>query len=157
MKKLLNVKNVIAILLILVAFSDEIKSVIPSIPKKPEVVTILNIDKPSDRLVELVSPVSNLVTDPTDRAKLAIYSEEFSKRVKNYDTDLQQVNDVLAASASEFFKDSINDKYVGLDIGIIELIKSATDGDQNHKLSDIEKTEISDRFLSLAWSLIQRK
>lgn len=158
MQKFLSIKNAIAIGLILIGLALELgprlQNIIPS--PKPDV-AILNIDKPSDEILSLVQPVSNLVTDPTDRAKMAIYSQEFAKRVKGYDAKLQQINDVLAISAEKFFQGSIKDKYTGLDDAIVSLITVAVGGDENHKLTDPEKSKLSDTFMGLAWALIQRK
>jgi hypothetical protein len=156
MEKLLKFRNLVALVLIGIALSEPLWNLIPVIKPKPDV-AILNIDKPSDRIIELTKPISDLITDPTDRAKMAIYCQEFSNRVKNYEAQLQQVNDVLSLSASEFFQGSIKDKYTGLDESIITLISSATGGDDNRQLTNEEKNEISERFMGLAWSLIQRK
>jgi len=153
MEKFLKVRNLLALVLIGIALYQPILSVIPISPK-PEV-AILNIDKPSDEIVELVKPVSSLITDPTDRAKVAIYSQEFANRIKKYDTDLQQLNDLLVLAATDFFQGSIKDKYESFDDGVLGLITGVT-GDDNHKLSDEEKNKLSDRFMGLAWSLIQK-
>lgn len=154
MEKFLKVRNLIALVLLGLALYKPVLSLIPVFPK-PDV-AILNIDRPSEEIIELVKPISTLITDPTDRAKMAIYSQEFASRVKIYDAQLQQVNDVLALSASGFFEGSMNDKYKDLDVAIIDLITSAAGGDDNHKLTDEEKNKISDRFMGLAWSLIQK-
>lgn len=156
MQKFLNIKNLVALSLIVIGLGMQLGPFIPTITPKPDV-AILNIDKPTERVLALVQPVSNLVTDPTDRAKLAIYSQEFAGRVKKYNTTLQQVNDVLSLSASEFIKDSIKDKYVGFDDGLIQLIKNAAGGEDNHTLTEQEKNELSEVFMGLAWALIQRK
>lgn len=154
MKKLLKIRNLLALILIGIALYEPVINVIPHTPK-PDV-SILNIDKPSDAIIEVVKPVANLITDPTDRAKMAIFSQEFATRVKGYDTDCQQVNDVMALAAKEFFQDSIKDKYQSLDDGIIGLITGVT-GDDNHKLTDIEKLNVSERFMGFAWALIQKR
>jgi hypothetical protein len=154
MEKFLKVRNLIALVLLGFALYKPVLNLIPVFPK-PDV-AILNIDRPSDEIIELVKPLSSLITDPTDRAKMAIYSQEFAGRVKSYDAQLQQVNDVLALSASGFFEGTMNDKYKDLDVAIIDLITSAAGGDDNHKLTDEEKNKISDRFMGLAWSLIQK-
>lgn len=156
MKKLLNIKNLIGLAFILAGLGIELKSYIPNIKPTPDKV-ILNIDKPTEKILELVRPVSSLVTDPTDRAKIAIYSQEFANRVKKYDAQLQQINDVISLSAKEFFQGSIKDKYNGFDDGIINLITSSVGGDENHKLTDAEKLALSEVFMGLAWDLIQRK
>jgi hypothetical protein len=155
MEKFLKVRNLIALILLGIALYQPILSIVPISPK-PDV-AILNIDRPSDEVIELVKPLSALITDPTDRAKMAIYSQEFANRVKTYDAQLQQINDVLALSANGFFEGSMNDKYKDLDVAIIDLITSAAGGDDNHKLTDEEKNKISDRFMGLAWSLIQKQ
>ena len=157
MQKFLNFKNVLAIALICVGLSMELGRFVPNIVVPKPDVAILNIDKPNDKVLALVQPVSDLVTDPTDRAKLAIYSQEFAVRVKKYDAQLQQINDVLSLSAKEFFKDDINDKYSGLDDGIITMITTAVNSDENHKLTEPEKNELSNVFMGFAWALIQKK
>lgn len=154
MEKFLKVKNLIALILLCIALYQPILNIVPISPK-PDV-AILNIDRPSDEIIELVKPVSSLITDPTDRAKVAIYSQEFANRIKTYDVQLQQVNDILALSANGFFEGTMNDKYKDLDVAIVDLITSAVGGDENHKLTDEEKNKISDRFMGFAWSLIQK-
>jgi hypothetical protein len=153
MEKFLKIRNLIALVLIGIALYKPLLSIIPMTPK-PDI-AILNIDKPNEEIIELVKPISSLITDPTDRAKVAIYSQEFANRIKKYDTDLQQLNDVLVLAATDFFQGSIKDKYESFDEGLLSLITGIT-GDDNHKLTDEEKTKLSDRFMGLAWSLIQK-
>lgn len=158
MQKLLNVKNIIALLFIIAGLAIEIGPRLPNITPNPKPdIAILNIDKPTEDILALVQPASNLILDPNDRAKLAIYSQEFAKRVKNYDAKLQQINDVLALSAEKFFQGSIKDKYAGFDDAIISLITVSVGGDENHKLTESEKNKLSETFMGLAWALIQRK
>lgn len=153
MRKLLNLKNLIALILIGVVFVDYLPAI--NLVPKPNV-AILDIDKPTDSIVKAVTPIADLVTDPNDRAKLAIYSQEFANRIKSYDVDSQQVNDILTESAKEFFQGSITDKYPNLDEKIIQLIVSSI-GDENHKLTESEKNDLSNNFMGLAWSLIQKR
>jgi len=146
MTKFLNLNTLVGILLIvggLVLYR-------PAIDKD---LINLNIDKPSASVLETVKPVSQLITDPTDKAKFAIFNQEFAKRVINYKADIQQINDVYVLAASAFFKDSLRDKYEDLDVKLVDLIKSITTED-NHKLSQEELTKISEYFMGLSWSLI---
>lgn len=113
----------------------------------------LNIEQPSASVLEIVKPISQLVTDLEDKAKFAIFNQEFAKRVINYKADTQQINDVYVLAASTFFKDSLRDKYENLDVKLVDLIKSITTED-NHKLSQEELTKISEYFMGLSWSLI---
>jgi len=151
MTKFLNIKTVIGILLIvagLVLYR-------PTVTVDKDLIN-LNIEKPSVQVLELIKPISSLITDPTDRAKLAIFNQEFSKRIINYNADIQQINDVYVLAASEFFKDTLKDKYAELDVRLVSLISSVTSED-NHKLSQEELTKLSDYFNGLSWSLIHNQ
>lgn len=154
MKSMLNLKNSIAIGLILFGVLLAVQT-LPKPVIDEEEIAILDIKQPSAEIIELVKPISNLVTDPTDRAKLAIFNQEFANRIKNYGSDNQQTNDVYVLAASYFFKDSLKDKYDGLDTKIVELLRSSI-GEDNHILTENEKIDISNKFLGLAWSLIQK-
>jgi hypothetical protein len=151
MTKFLNIKTVIGILLIvagLVLYK-------PVLTVDKDLIN-LNIEKPSAQVLELIQPISSLITDPTDRAKLAIFNQEFSKRIINYSADIQQINDVYVLAASEFFKDTLKDKYAELDVKLVSLISGVTSED-NHKLSQEELTKLSDYFNGLSWSLIHNQ
>ena len=64
---------------------------------------------------------SDLITDPSDRAKLAIFNYEFAERVLDYNTTSQQVNDVYTLAGKIFFEDTLVDKYDGLAEEIVKL------------------------------------
>jgi hypothetical protein len=147
MTKLFNLRTLIGIALIAVALW----------PTKAKVeVALLDIEKPTPEIVQLVAPISELITDPTDRAKLAIFNQAFANRVKGYDADTQQVNDVYVLAGQTFFKDSIVDKYRELDTKLVSLMEKAMGGD-NHKLTAEEQNLLSSYFMGLAWSLIQKR
>lgn len=149
------VKKIIAALLIAYGIFglDFIKNV--SIPK-PEPVVILNVDKPSQEIIDKVKGLSSLVTDPTDRAKVAIFNYEFATRVKDYNTDLQKINDVYTLAGKTFFKEELVGKYNGLGDAITKLISDLI-SDDNHDLSQAEKDKVSEHFMGLAWSLLQKE
>ena len=80
-------KNIIAIALILYAIFgsglvDLLKNIKP-IPQ-PQPASILNIDKPSNDVILRVERFSNLITDPTDRAKIAIFNYDFANSSKSF-------------------------------------------------------------------------
>ena len=147
MTKLINFRSLIGIAIIIIALW-------PSFSKVD--VALLDIEKPTPDVIELVSPISNLITDPTDRAKLAIFNQAFANRVKSYDADTQQVNDVYVLAGQTFFKDSLVDKYRELDKMLIELMTKAM-GSDNHALTSEEEQLLSSYFMGLAWSLIQKR
>lgn len=150
-------KKFTAILLLLYAafgggLLDLLDRPMPEPQPKPE--KILNIDTPSDVVKARVKVFSDLVTDPTDKAKLAIFNYEFAKRVEGYETNSQQVNDVYAMAGKLFFKGTLVDKYDGLAEEIIRLINEII-GEENHNLTLKEKQQISEYFLAVSWTLIQ--
>jgi hypothetical protein len=152
MKRLFNLKNSIAICLILFGLILAVEQ-----RNRPSDHKIdLNIDKPTDEVLVLVEPIANLISDPTDRAKLAIFNQEFAQRILSYTASNQQTNDVYVLAASHFFKDSINDKYANLDTELVKLLESSI-GNENHVLSDSEKEDIAKKFTGLSWVLIERK
>jgi hypothetical protein len=125
-------------------------------PPEPPAISILNIDKPSDATLSKVQKFSDLITDPTDRAKLAIFNHQFAKNILGYETNLQQVNDVYVLAGKSFFQESLRGKYKELPSMIIDLIKDTT-SDENHILTQSEKNSISENFMGVAWVLIQKK
>lgn len=152
MNKLLNLRTAIGLICILLALGLMYNQ---GPNKVDNDLSILNIEKPTQDVLERVGPIAKAITDPTDRAKLAIFNQEFAKRVVSYDTDLQQVNDVYVLAASDFFENSLKNKYENLDVDVINLIQQVTT-DENHKLTSEEKNKVSENFLGLSWSLIQK-
>lgn len=155
MKFSLNLKNLIAICLVLFGVVLAVQSPNNNIIDNDDI-AILDIKKPSQEIIDLVQPIAKLITDPTDRAKLAIFNQEFATRITNYTADNQQTNDVYVMAASFFFMDSLKDKYKDLDVEIVKLLKSSI-GEDNHILTESEKADISAKFMGLAWSLIQKQ
>jgi hypothetical protein len=153
-------KNAIAVLLIMYGiFGNSLftpnKPVVPA-PLPQPMVSILNIDKPPDSVLSKVQKFSDLITDPTDRAKIAIFNHQFAKNVLTYEAHLQQVNDVYTLAGKSFFKEAMRGKYPALSNMIITLIQDTTT-DDNHVLTLSEKNQISENFMGVAWVLIQKK
>lgn len=149
MKKLLNLKSVIGLCCILYALVLLYKPT-----DNPINFNVLDLEKPSVEILAVVKPISKMVTNTVDKAKLAVFNQEFGKRILSYNVDAQQINDIYVAAASCFFQDSMNDKYDGLGESIVELMKSVVSED-NARLTEIQKLQMSKNFLGLSWSLTQ--
>jgi hypothetical protein len=134
---------------------DLLDKPMPQPEPAPPPAKILNIDKPSEEIIEKVSPFSDLITDPTDRAKVAIFNYNFANRVLNYEAEAQQVNDVYVLAGKLFFKKTLVDKYKGLAEDIVDLMTDCM-GDENHILTEEEKNLLHQHFLGVAWVLIQK-
>lgn len=149
-------KNIFAIILLIYAIfgSSLLKQIAPN-PQPAPPISILNIDKPSMDIIDKVQHFSKLISDPTDRAKIALFNYEFACRINSWNTTNQQVNDVYVLAGEIFFQDTLVNKYEGLGDSIIQLMTEIMT-DKNHILSNKEKTELHDYFNGIAWVLIQR-
>lgn len=116
----------------------------------------LKIEKPSEKVIVETKPIVDIVTDKNDRIKMAIFNQEFAKRLLKYDTDIQKANDVYVLAGEFYFKNDLKGKYPQLADNIVSMIKGIT-GDDNHILSQEEKQIISDKFMGLAWSLLKKR
>lgn len=152
-------KNILAILLLMYAvFGEGLFDKLDKPEPKPQpspVAKILNIDKPTQDVINEVKSFSALVTDPNDRAKIAIFNHEFASRAAEYNADVQQVNDVYVLAGKIFFKKSLVDKYDGLAEKIESLLKKILT-DENHVVTMEEKAKLNEYFMAVAWVLIQK-
>ena len=150
-------KNILAILLLVYSvFGGGLFDLLDKPTPEPEpVVEILNIDKPANSVIQRVKEFSDLITDPTDRSKIAIFNYEFAQRVIGYETTSQQVNDVYSMAGKMFFKKSLVDKYDGLAEKIIALLEEIITN-ENHVVTSEEKNKLNEYFMGVAWVLIQR-
>lgn len=152
-------KNIIAIVLVIYAvfgggLFDIFDNIKPSPTPEPEpIVEILNIDKPSEEVLSKVQEFSSIITDPSDRAKIAIFNYEFAERVIGYETTSQQVNDVYSIAGKIFFQKSLVDKYDGLAEKIIALLEEIITN-ENHVVTSEEKNKLNEYFMGVAWVLI---
>jgi hypothetical protein len=151
----MNLRSWIGIALILFGVLVAINNVERNKPNNPDIV-VIDIEKPEQAILNLTQPVANLVTDPTDRAKLALFNQEFSNRIKTYTIDNQKTNDLYVLAGEYFFQESIRGKYPTLNKALVSLLESSI-GDENHILTDEEKMDLSKKFIGLAWSLTQKK
>jgi hypothetical protein len=151
----MNLRSWIGIALILFGVLVAINNAERNKPNNPDIV-VIDIEKPEQAILNLTQPVANLVTDPTDRAKLALFNQEFSNRIKTYTIDNQKTNDLYVLAGEYFFQESIRGKYPTLNKALVSLLESSI-GDENHILTDEEKLDLSKKFIGLAWSLTQKK
>lgn len=154
MKRLLNLRTLIGVSLICFAAWNP-KLPIPSPLPDIDISTIV-VEKPNQEVLDLVNPISVTIDNKEDRLKLAVFNYTFASRVSKYDTDTQKLNDIYVTAATEFFGDSLVDKYDDLD-GMIILLFEKTTGSENHTLTQNEKENLASHFNGLTWALIQKR
>lgn len=124
-------------------------------PIEPIQESILNIDVPENDTIERVKVFAELITDPSDKAKIAIFNYEFANRVMNWEISTQQVNDIYTLAGTKFFKNTIVNKYENLAEELVKLLEEII-GTENHTLTEGEKQQLNKYFIGIAWVLIQK-
>lgn len=152
-------RKIIGLLLLIVASIglNNITSMISDlVPVKPEpYVGILNIDTPNIAVQDRVKIFSSIISDPTDRAQIALFNYEFASRIQNWDTNAQKVNDVYSLAGKIFFQNRLVNKYENLSDEIVNLLEEIIT-DDDHVLTESEKIKIHEYFTGLSWALIQK-
>ena len=153
-------KNILAIILLLYAvfgegLFDKLDKPTPS-PTPNPASEILDVEKPSENILKDVQAFSDLITEPSDRAKIAIFNYEFAERILTYNSTVQQTNDVYSLAGKIFFKNSLVNKYDGLAEKIQNILESILT-EENHILTIEEKKQINQYFMGIAWVLIQKR
>jgi hypothetical protein len=141
-------KGIIALLLLIFSVFGsglDLSNILPK-PEPPNA-AILVIETPSKEVLDRVEIFSTIVTNPDDRAKLAIFNYEFAIRINEYSTSSQQVNDVYSLAGKTFFKSDLVD--------IVKLMQEVVQTD-NHILSKEEKEQLNKYFMGVAWVLINK-
>ena len=152
-------KRILALAIMVFAFfgSDiNITNLLSIIKPEPPAAKILNIDTPSEKVINRVQIFSDIITDPDDRAKVAIFNYEFANRILNYNCNIQQTNDVYSFAGKSFFKEEIKGKYENLAPELVKLFKEIV-GEDNYIISDEKKSSLHDYFKGIAWGLIKKR
>lgn len=149
----MQTRTIIGIVVILVGlFWAQIQEGIPDIVPDDVTPVVINIDEPTEEIKNKVSSIADLVTDEKDRFNLCVFNKIFAERVKSYEADAQQINDVYTEAAKLFFGETLKGKYVGYGEGIQKLMSDIV-GNENHVLTQDEKNQLSAVFYGLAWHL----
>jgi len=147
------IKNIAAILLIIGGLWGDRIIDWANTPTKPDN-EVLSVDKPDQITLSEVSEIDKIITETDDRVKMAIFNFQFATNVLDYNSTVQQANDVYALAGKIFFKEQMAGKYKGLGDAIIKLISSVTTND-DHRISEEERKAISKKFMGLTWVLLQ--
>ena len=152
-------KRLLGLAIIVFAFfgsNIDITNLLSVIKPEPPAAKILNIETPSEQVIGRVKIFSDMITDPDDRAKMAIFNYEFANRILNYNCNVQQTNDIYSFAGKNFFDEELKGKYENLAPELIKLFKELV-GEDNYILSDEQKSSLHDYFKGIAWVLIKKR
>lgn len=152
----MNLRFLIGLIVLLVAFIDpmvifeKIKGIVP------EPAPVIEIEKPADIYVESTKNVADLITGDEDKVSMAVYCLEFSKRLtqESYtDIKLQYLPEILTEAGKIYFEGSLKGKYEGLSEGLVGIISDEV-GMDDIFLEKEQLVELSNKFKALSWNLI---
>ena len=123
-----------------------------SINIMPDVKSPIDINKPTESLVNQWLETSDSITDSKDRLRLCVFNKAFAERVVGYDAEAQQVNDVYVLAAKEVFGDTLQGKYDKLAPAIQSAMGDIL-GEENHDIIEPEKGDLNKTFMAFAWCL----
>ena len=120
---------------------------------QPSIRKVMDIERPTDVLIESSMSIDAIITDKKDKESFAIFNKEFSDRVSSYQAKGQSVLQIYSAVSEEVFGLKLKGKYGGeVGVLVVDTMKSVL-GDFNTPLTDQKKAELKDRFNAIAWSL----
>lgn len=117
----------------------------------------LDIEKPSQELLDETKPVADAVTDKEDKVKLALFNVEFSKRLPKYldkSISVQQLLNIYKEAGVKVFADTMKFKYPAYGDGLKNMILKII-GEDEHILSKEEQESLKKKFEALSWNLAQ--
>ena len=113
----------------------------------------LQIEEPAENLLEDSKGILAIVTDPKDRAVLAMFNKEFSERILAYDGTVQNYNDVYVDAISSVFDDRLL-AYNGLS-NFTQASFAKVVGTKNGFVTAPERAALSKVYEAQAWVLGQ--
>lgn len=151
----MNIRLLLGLVLMVVALGlPYIKDAIPAIPLPdgPSITETLNIPMPEIKYLEKSKSLDN-VSNKDDRVSLALFTYEFANRVPRYETDVQTYNDIYAYAAKKIYQDTMVGKYDNIREFVGSKALESVLGDRNGYVTDDQKQELSNQFMSHAWVL----
>jgi len=120
---------------------------------EPSIRQVMEIERPSDEMITLVTPWRETITEKQDQESFAIFNEEFSDRISQYEAKGQSVLQIYSSVSKEVFGKKLKDNYGG-EVGslVVEAMESVL-GEFDTPLTDEKKLALTERFSAIAWSL----
>lgn len=152
----MDYRMIIGLGIIFVVFASDhvssVKNVLSSFTQKS--INLVD-EKPSDDIIQKSTKISELITDKSDRINFAIFNLQFAGRLDGYyqqNISAQQLASLYGTSLKEYFKDSIDGKYAGLETEIKNIFVDSF-GELEHILSEQEISSFREVIIGLAWKL----
>lgn len=152
-----KIRPILIAVLIVMIVKDFVSVPKPDIPVDNPYVKILNLQEPSEKIIELTTPVSVAMgqnAKDEDKELVAIFHNEMAKRLANYKniTTIQFENYYLD-SAKEIYGDKIRGKYKDLGNEVQKLVIN-TLGEDEGVITEQEMNNLATNMKGIAWVLL---
>lgn len=150
-----NFKLLIAGLLLVFAFKDELKEFIPDIIK-PAVPIVVEITKPAQEFIDFSKEFMVDIVDRQDLSELTVLNDEYASRLVQYKApSALQVESVYSKVVNEVFKTKFVGKYPKYKAGLVTITKDVV-GSKDRALSPDDLLRLSNLFRGLSWNLSEK-
>lgn len=147
----------IALALLVLAFLSDVNfnSIIDKVKNLTNKEKVISVEPKPDQVdITDTKPISDLITDKNDKARLAVFNYEFCNRLLTYKVTGQQLIDIYVNAGKMVFKDEFRDKYPTFGASLTKLFFDII-GEEDHMLTRDELYSIQKKFAGLSWNLSQ--
>lgn len=150
-----NFKLLIAGLLLVYAFKDDLKGFIPDVIK-PTAPIVVEITKPAQEFIDFSKDFANDITDRQDLSELTVLNDEYASRLTQYKApSALQVESVYSKVVHEVFQNKFVGKYPKYKAGLVAITKDVV-GSKDRALSPEDLLRLSNLFRGLSWNLSEK-
>lgn len=150
-----NIRPILIIILVGMFIRDMYKPA-PDIPVENPYIKLLDLQRPSEAIIEKALPVSIAMQEGNieDKELVGIFHSEMSKRISNYkNITTIQFENYYMNSAKDVYGDKIKGKYKDLGSAIQKLVIHAL-GEDEGIVTDLEMNNLSSNMKGIAWNLL---
>lgn len=149
-----NLKLLIAGLILVIAFQDDIISLIPDslFPSK----IVVEINKPADEFVEFSKSFIDEITDRNIMSEVAVLNDEYANKLVVYKApSATQILTIYTKVGKEVFADKHINKFPKYGDGIKSMLESVS-GNKERSMSSDDLVRLSNLFRGLSWNLAEK-
>lgn len=149
-----NLKLLIAGLILVIAFQDDIISLIPKsiFPAK----IVVEINKPADEFVEFSKSFTDEITDKNIISEMSVLNDEYANKLVVYKApSVTQIQTIYAKVGKEVFADKHMNKFPKYKAGIISMFEDVA-GTKERSMSSDDLVRLSNLFRGLSWNLAEK-
>ena len=149
-----NLKLVIAGLILVFAFKDDIRQLVPHVI--PVQVVSVEITKPDQEFIDFSKEFVSEIVIKEEAAELAVLNDEYATKLVSYRTpSVTEVETIYSLVGKEVFASKYMGKYPKYKEGVLAIMKDVG-GTKDRALSPEDLQRLSNLFKGLSWNLVEK-